>query len=50
MIAAGVPDKELHSVIGHTDIRTAKNAYGNLLDGALDDVRNRVDTFLARGR
>jgi integrase len=49
LIAAGVNDMTLQSVIGHTDVRTTKNVYGHLLPNALDDVRDRLDTFLARG-
>jgi integrase len=50
LIAAGVDDMTLQSVIGHSDVRTTKNVYGHLLPNALDQVRERLDTFLARGR
>ncbi len=50
LIAAGVDDMTLQSVIGHSDVRTTKSVYGHLLPNALDDVRRRLDTFLARSR
>ena len=48
LIAAGVDDMTLQSVIGHSDVQTAKDVYGHLLPNALDDVRQRLDSFLAR--
>ena len=47
LIAAGVDDMTLQSVVGHSDVRTTKNVYGHLLPNALDDVRKRVDAFLS---
>ena len=49
LIAAGVDDMTLQSVIGHSDVRTTKNVYGHLLPNALDSVRARLDAFLAPG-
>jgi len=48
LIAAGVDDMTLQAVIGHSDVRTTKNVYGHLLPNALEDVRQRLDAFLAR--
>ena len=47
LIAAGVDDMTLQSVIGHSDVRTTKNVYGHLLPDALDGVKARLDAFLS---
>jgi site-specific recombinase XerD len=47
LIAAGIDDMTLQSVIGHSDVRTTKNVYGHLLPNALDAVRARLDAFLS---
>ena len=46
LIAAGVDDKVVQTVIGHTDIRTTRNIYQHLLKGSLDEARTKLDAYL----
>jgi hypothetical protein len=36
-------------VMGHTKIQTTFEVYGHLLPGSYDDVRARMDAYLAAG-
>ena len=47
MIAAGVNAKALSSYMGHASITITLDRYGHLMPGSRDEVRARVDAYLA---
>jgi integrase len=50
LIDTGANAKAIQQVMGHSKIQTTFDVYGHLLPGSYDDVRARMDAYLARGR
>lgn len=49
LIETGANPKAIQEVMGHSKIQTTFDIYGHLLPGSYDDVRARMDAFLASG-
>jgi len=49
LIETGANPKAIQEVMGHSKIQTTFDIYGHLLPGSYDDVRARMDAFLATG-
>jgi integrase len=49
LIETGANPKAIQEVMGHSKIQTTFDVYGHLLPGSYDDVRARMDAFLATG-
>lgn len=49
LIETGANPKAIQEVMGHSKIQTTFDVYGHLLPGSYDDVRARMDAFLASG-
>lgn len=49
LIDTGANAKAIQQVMGHSKIQTTFDVYGHLLPGSYDDVRARMDAYLARG-
>jgi integrase len=49
LIDTGANAKAIQQVMGHTKIQTTFDVYGHLLPGSYDDVRARMDAYLAAG-
>jgi integrase len=47
LIDTGANPKAIQEVMGHSKIRTTYDVYGHLLPGSYDDVRARMDAYLA---
>lgn len=47
LIETGANPKAIQEVMGHSKIQTTFDVYGHLLPGSYDDVRERMDAFLA---
>jgi integrase len=47
LIDAGANPKAIQLVMGHSKIQTTFDVYGHLLPGSHDDVRARMDSYLA---
>lgn len=47
LIETGANPKAIQLVMGHSKIQTTFDIYGHLLPGSYDDVRSRMDAFLA---
>ncbi len=48
MIASGIKNpKAIQEVVGHSKIATTYDVYGHLLPGARDEIRERMDAYLA---
>jgi len=45
----GANPKAIQEVLGHSKIQTNFDVYGHLLPDSYDDVRTRMDAFLASG-
>jgi integrase len=50
LIDTGANPKAIQMVMGHSKIQTTFDVYGHLLPGSYDDVRVRMDAYLAKGR
>ena len=48
LIDTGANPKAIQEVMGHSKIQTTFDVYGHLLPGSYDDVRARMDAYLAR--
>ena len=48
LIDTGANPKAIQLVMGHSKIQTTFDVYGHLLPGSYDDVRARMDAYLAR--
>lgn len=48
LIDTGANPKAIQVVMGHSKIQTTFDVYGHLLPGSFDDVRARMDAYLAR--
>lgn len=48
LIDTGANPKAIQEVMGHSKIQTTYDVYGHLLPGSYDDVRARMDAYLAR--
>lgn len=48
LIDTGANPKAIQLVMGHSKIQTTFDVYGHLLPGSCDDVRARMDAYLAR--
>ncbi len=48
LIDTGANPKAIQEVMGHSKIQTTFDIYGHLLPGSHDDVRARMDAYLAR--
>jgi integrase len=49
LIDTGANPKAIQEVMGHSKIQTTFDVYGHLLPGSYDDVRARMDAYLAAG-
>lgn len=49
LIETGANPKAIQEVMGHSKIQTTFDVYGHLLPGSYEDVRARMDAFLATG-
>lgn len=49
LIDTGANPKAIQLVMGHSKIQTTFDVYGHLLPGSYDDVRARMDAYLATG-
>ena len=49
LIDRGANAKAIQVVMGHSKIQTTFDIYGHLLPGSYDDVRDRMDAYLAAG-
>jgi integrase len=49
LIDTGANPKAIQGVMGHSKIQTTYDVYGHLLPGSYDDVRERMDAYLAAG-
>jgi integrase len=49
LIDAGANAKAIQEFMGHSKIQTTFDIYGHLLPGSHDDVRERMDAYLAAG-
>lgn len=49
LIAAGTNPKAIQTFMGHSKIQTTFDTYGHLLPGSHDEVRARMDAYLAGG-
>jgi integrase len=47
MIDAGANPKAIQEAMGHSKIQTTFDTYGHLIDGSRDEVRKRMDAYLA---
>lgn len=47
LIDAGVNPKAIQTFMGHSKIQTTFDTYGHLLPGSHDEVRRRMDAYLA---
>ena len=47
LIDTGANPKAIQEVMGHSKIQTTFDVYGHLLPGSYDDVRARMDAYLA---
>ncbi len=47
LIDAGANPKAIQQFMGHSKIQTTFDVYGHLLPGSYDDVRERMDAYLA---
>jgi integrase len=47
LIDTGANPKAIQEVTGHSKIQTTFDVYGHLLLGSYDDVRARMDAYLA---
>lgn len=47
LIEAGANPKAIQEIMGHSNIQTTFDVYGHLLPGSRDEVRVRMDAFLA---
>ncbi len=47
LIEAGANPKAIQEIMGHSNIQTTFDVYGHLLPGSRDEVRARMDAFLA---
>lgn len=47
LIDTGANPKAIQVVMGHSKIQTTFDVYGHLLPGSYDDVRARMDAYLA---
>ena len=47
LIDTGANPKAIQEVMGHSKIQTTYDVYGHLLPGSYDDVRARMDAYLA---
>lgn len=47
LIDTGANPKAIQEVMGHSKIQTTFDVYGHLLPGSHDDVRARMDAYLA---
>jgi integrase len=47
LIDAGANPKVVQAFMGHSKIQTTFDTYGHLLPGSYDDVRARMDTYVA---
>jgi integrase len=49
LIDTGANPKAIQEVMGHSKIQTTYDVYGHLLPGSYEDVRVRMDAYLAAG-
>lgn len=49
LIETGANPKAIQEVMGHSKIQTTFDVYGHLLPGSYEDVRTRMDAYLASG-
>lgn len=49
LIDAGANPKAIQEFMGHSKIQTTFDVYGHLLPGGRDEVRKRMDAYLAAG-
>ena len=49
LIETGANPKAIQEVMGHSKIQTTFDVYGHLLPGSYEDVRARMDAYLASG-
>jgi integrase len=49
LIDSGANPKVIQEVMGHSKIQTTFDVYGHLLPGSRDEVRRRMDAYLAEG-
>jgi integrase len=49
LIDAGANPKAVQTFMGHSKIQTTFDIYGHLLPGSHDEVRERMDAYLAAG-
>jgi integrase len=49
LIDAGANPKAIQTFMGHSKIQTTFDIYGHLLPGSHDEVRERMDAYLAAG-
>ena len=47
MIAAGVNPKAIQEFMGHARMQITFDTYGHLMPGSRDEVRRRMDAYLA---
>ncbi|HEX4669607.1 MAG TPA: tyrosine-type recombinase/integrase [Solirubrobacterales bacterium] len=47
LIDTGANPKAIQEVMGHSKIQTTFDVYGHLLPGSYDDIRARMDAYLA---
>ena len=48
LIDTGANPKAIQEVMGHSKIQTTFDVYGHLLPGSYDDIRARMDAYLAK--
>ncbi|MDQ3728172.1 MAG: tyrosine-type recombinase/integrase, partial [Actinomycetota bacterium] len=49
LIDAGANPKAIQTFMGHSKIQTTFDTYGHLMPGSHDEVRERMDAYLASG-
>jgi len=49
LIDSGANPKAIQTFMGHSKIQTTFDTYGHLMPGSHDEVRERMDSYLARG-
>jgi integrase len=47
LIDSGANPKAIQQFMGHSKIQTTFDVYGHLLPGSYDDIRARMDAYLA---
>ena len=48
LIDAGANPKAIQTFLGHSKIQTTFDVYGHLMPGSIDEVRSRMDAYIAR--